>query len=78
MTPGTSSGFTYSDSKYGKATLGADLLFGFRKPITIDRSKLSDPSCAATLTNFPILYKRDRPGSQEHGKWWQGHLFNGR
>ena len=54
---GTSSGFTYSDSKYGKATLGADLLFGFRKPITIDRSKLSDPSCAATLTNFPILYK---------------------
>ena len=54
---GDASDFTYSESKYGKATLGADLLFGFRKPITIDRSKLSDPSCAATLTNFPILYK---------------------
>ena len=53
---GTATDLTYTESKYGKATLGADLLFGFRKPITIDRSKLSDPSCAATLTNFPILY----------------------
>ena len=53
---GTAGGFNYSETKYGKATLGADLLFGFRKPITIDRSKLSDPSCAVTLTNFPILY----------------------
>ncbi len=58
---GDASGFTYSESKYGKATLGADLLFGFRKPITIDRSKLSDPSCAATLTNFPILYSVTDP-----------------
>ena len=54
---GNASGFTYTETKYGKVRLGADLLFGFRKPITIDRSKLSDPSCAATLTNFPILYK---------------------
>ena len=58
---GDASGFTYSETRYGKATLGADLLFGFRKPITIDRSKFSDPSCAATLTNFPILYSVTDP-----------------
>jgi hypothetical protein len=53
---GNAADFTYTETKYGKVTLGADLMFGYRKPITIDRTKISDPSCAATLTNFPILY----------------------
>jgi hypothetical protein len=30
--------------------------FGFRKSITIDRTKISDGSCGTTLTNFPMLF----------------------
>ena len=52
--------FTYSETKYGKVTLGADLLFGFRKSITIDELKFS-PSCTGTLTDFPLLFKVQDP-----------------
>ena len=48
-------GIGYTESTYGKVTLGADLLFGFRKSITFDHLKFTDASCGATLTNFPVL-----------------------
>ena len=48
-------GIGYSEGTYGKVTLGADLLFGFRKSITFDHLKFTDASCGATLTNFPVL-----------------------
>ena len=57
----TPEGIGYTETKYGKVTLGADLLFGFRKPITIDHLKFTDASCGATLTNFPILCKVTDP-----------------
>ncbi|MGD8989249.1 MAG: DUF2341 domain-containing protein, partial [Syntrophobacterales bacterium] len=38
-------------------TRGAALnIFGFRKSITIDRTKISDGSCGTTLSNFPMLF----------------------
>ena len=52
---GTATEFSYTEAKYGKVTLGADLLFGFRKSITIDHLKFTDASCGATLSNFPVL-----------------------
>jgi hypothetical protein len=30
--------------------------FGFRKSITIDRTKISDGSCGTTISNFPMLF----------------------
>ena len=30
--------------------------YDFRKPITIDRSKISDASCGATLASYPMLF----------------------
>ena len=30
--------------------------YDFRKSITIDRSKISDASCGATLANYPMLF----------------------
>ena len=52
---GTATEFSYTEAKYGKVTLGADLLFGFRKSITFDHLKFTDASCGATLSNFPVL-----------------------
>ncbi|MDA2924990.1 DUF2341 domain-containing protein, partial [Acidobacteria bacterium AH-259-L09] len=36
-------------------------LFGFRKSITIDRTKISDASCGTTLSNFPLLFSVTDP-----------------
>ena len=52
---GSTTGFQYTEARYGKVTLGPDLDFGFRKPITIDRSKLPT-GCGATLSNYPLLF----------------------
>ena len=52
---GSITDFGYSETKYGKVTLGPDLDFGFRKPITIDRSKIP-VGCGTTLLNFPLLF----------------------
>ena len=51
---GTATDFTYTETKYGKVTLGPDLDFGFRKSMTIDRTKVPG-ACQATLSNFPLL-----------------------
>ena len=52
---GTATNFTYTEATYGKVTLGPDLDFGFRKEITIDRSKIPT-GCGTTLSNFPLLF----------------------
>ena len=39
----------------GLSATGA-FAYEFRKSITIDRSKISDGSCGATLANFPMLF----------------------
>jgi hypothetical protein len=41
---------------WGEASADSGGTFGYRKKITIDRSKISDASCGATLPNFPVLY----------------------
>ena len=48
-------GIDYTEGTYGKVTLGADLLFGFRKSITIDHTKFTNAICGATISNFPVL-----------------------
>jgi Peptidase family C25/Concanavalin A-like lectin/glucanases superfamily len=35
--------------------------YGFRKSITIDRSKISDASCGSTLSNYPMLFSVTDP-----------------
>jgi uncharacterized delta-60 repeat protein len=50
----------------GLATTGATTVmvtgrYDFRKRVTIDRGQLSDPSCGATLTNFPMLFNSVDP-----------------
>ena len=52
---GTANTFTYTEANYGKVKLAADLLFGFRKSITIDRTKIPG-TCGATVSNFPVLF----------------------
>ena len=52
---GTATNFTYTEGTYGKVTLGPDLDFGFRKSITIDRTKLPT-GCGTTLSNYPLLF----------------------
>ena len=52
---GSATDFKYTETKYGKVTLGADLLFGYRKSITLDHTKFTHTSCGATVTNFPVL-----------------------
>ena len=55
---GTATYFTYTE--YGEVKLAADLMFGFRKSITIDRSKIPG-TCGPTVSNFPVLYKVTDP-----------------
>ena len=57
---GAGTDFTYIETKYGKETLGADLIFDFRKSITINRSKIPG-SCGPTVSNFPVLYSVTDP-----------------
>ena len=52
---GSITDFGYTEARYGKVTLGPDLDFGFRKEITIDRSKIPT-GCGATLLNYPLLF----------------------
>ena len=48
----------------GFYTVGAEAPvpgYDYRKPITIDRGQISDGSCGATLTDFPILFNSTDP-----------------
>ena len=51
--------------------------FGFSKPITIDRSKISDGSCGATLTDFPMLFSSTDPDLRHTTQRGRRHRSSG-